>query len=291
MTPVAVMATVRKAIDRTAQRLRVAGISDPHAEARRLVGSALGLAAEELIAESGRKLIVDEERKVDSFAARRAAHEPFAYIVGMREFWSLPFCVNPATLIPRPDTETVVEAALKLMRERHCPSPRILDLGTGSGCLLLALLSELPQASGIGVDVSAAALSVAEDNARALGLDARACFQLGRWSEGIAGPFDLIVSNPPYIPDGDIATLESDVRDFEPHLALKGGLDGLDAYRAIAAAVPSLLAANGTLALEVGAGQAEAVAALLRGAGLDIAAIRSDLAGIPRCVVATRPRN
>jgi release factor glutamine methyltransferase len=283
--------TVGEAIDRMARRLQAASIPEPRAEARRLVALALGVPAEELPAASGRDLSADETQTVDSFASRRAAHEPFAYIAGAREFWSLPFRVSPATLIPRPDTETVVEAALEWLRAVKRSTPRILDLGTGTGCILLALLFELPAATGIGIDASEAALAVAEDNAQALGLAARASFQGGRWTEGIDGPFDLIVSNPPYIPDGTIATLQSDVRDYEPHLALKGGIDGLDAYRAIVASAPALLAPNGALALEVGAGQADAVAALLRAAGLDIAAIRSDLSAIPRCVVATRPGN
>jgi release factor glutamine methyltransferase len=166
---------------------------------------------------------------------------------------------------------------------------RILDLGTGSGCILLALLSELPRATGIGIDVSQAALEVATANARALGLADRAAFRRGPWADGIAGPFDLIVSNPPYIPEGEISALDADVARFEPHAALAGGCDGLDAYRAIAAAAPPLLAPGAALLLEVGFGQAEDVSALLRGAGLDICAVRADLAGIPRCVVATRP--
>lgn len=285
------MATVREAIERAAERLMSAAIENHRAEARWLVEVALGVSAAELLASSARSLTVAEAAKIESFVARRAAHEPFAYIEGCREFWSLSFRVSPATLIPRPDTETVVEAALEHVRSRKNPALRILDLGTGTGCILLALLSELPDAIGLGIDLNPDAVTVAQENARLLGLAGRALFRNGRWCEGISETFDLIVSNPPYIVDGEIASLDSDVRDFEPHLALKGGVDGLDAYRAIAAEIPSRLATNGTLALEVGAGQAGAVTDLLRGAGLEILTIRSDLAGIPRCVIATKLGN
>jgi release factor glutamine methyltransferase len=285
------MTTVREAIERTAERLKTAKIEGFRAEARWLVEVALGISASELLAALSRVLTPDEASKIESFAMRRASHEPFAYIEGYREFWSLPFHVSPATLIPRPDTETVVESALERVRAGNNPAPRILDLGTGSGCILLALLSELPYATGFGVDLNKDAVLVAQENAGSLGLASRAFFRHGRWCDGISETFDLIVSNPPYIVDSEIASLDSDVRDFEPHLALKGGADGLDAYRAIAAQAPSRLSANGTLALEVGAGQADAVADLLRGAGLEILAIRSDLAGIARCVIATRPGN
>lgn len=283
--------TAREAIDRAMRRLAATGIPEPRAEARRLLSLAMGVAAEGIVAALDRSLGSDVLARFDSIVARRGTHEPFAYIAGEREFWSLPFRVTPATLIPRPDTETVVEAALDHVRMRANPRPRILDLGTGSGCILLALLSELPGAVGIGVDASEAALGVAADNARVLGLSARAAFRLGDWSAGIPGPFELIVSNPPYIPDGDISSLAADVARFEPASALAGGRDGLDAYRAIAGMAPPLLAGDAALILEVGLGQAEAVAALLAGAGLDIAGTRADLAGIPRCVVATRPGN
>jgi release factor glutamine methyltransferase len=283
--------TAREAIDRAMRSLALAGIPEPRAEARRLLSLAMGVAVEGIVAASDRSLESDVLARFDSLVARREAHEPFAYIAGAREFWSLPFRVTPATLIPRPDTETVVEAALEHVRARANPKPRILDLGTGSGCILLALLSELPGAEGVGVDRSEAALGVAADNARRLGLSARAAFRLGDWSAGMSGRFDLIVSNPPYIPDGDVSSLAADVAQFEPISALAGGSDGLDAYRAIACMVPPLLTADAALILEVGLGQAEAVAALLRSAGLDIAGTRADLAGIPRCVVATRPGN
>ena len=280
---------MREAIRLAARRLADAGIPEARAEARRLLGLAAGISAEEQLMAAGELLQASAHTQFETFVSRRAQHEPFAYIAGEREFWSLPFRVTPATLIPRPDTETVVEAALAHIRIRRKDQPRILDLGTGSGCILLAILSELPGANGTGVDASADALAVAEHNARALGLGDRAAFHLGNWTEGLAGPFDLIVSNPPYIADGDIASLDADVARYEPRAALAGGDDGLDAYRAITAAAPALLAPGAGLALEVGFGQADAVAGLLRRAGLDIAGIHADLAGVPRCVVATRP--
>jgi release factor glutamine methyltransferase len=283
------MTTVREAIHRAARRLADADIPEPRTEARRLLALATGGNTNGLRALADTPLAAEALARFEALVGRRAEHEPFAYIAGEREFWSLPFRVTPATLIPRPDTETVVEAALAHVRARGNDTPRILDLGTGSGCILLALLSELPRATGIGVDASAAALDVATANARALGLGERAALHRGDWTEGVAGPFDLIVSNPPYIAEADIAILDADVARFEPHAALSGGRDGLDAYRAIAAAVPPLLAPAAALVLEVGFGQAEPVSALLRGTGLDIDGVRADLAGIPRCVVATRP--
>jgi release factor glutamine methyltransferase len=283
------MMTAREAVHRAARRLADAGVPEAQAEARRLFALGAGIEAGGVRAVADTPLAAEALARFNALVARRADHEPFAYIAGEREFWSLPFRVTPATLIPRPDTETVVEAALAHVRARSGNVLRILDLGTGSGCILLALVSELPRANGIGVDMSEAALEVAAVNARALGLADRAAFRRGNWTDGIAGPFDLIVSNPPYIPEGDIAALDADVARFEPHAALAGGRDGLDAYRAIAAAAPPLLAPGGALLLEVGFGQAEDVSTLLRGAGLDIHAVRADLAGIPRCVVATRP--
>jgi release factor glutamine methyltransferase len=193
--------------------------------------------------------------------------------------------VSPAVLIPRPETETVVEAALAAAGDRGAPL-RILDLGTGSGCLLLALLSELPRASGQGVDLSAEALEVARSNAERLGLGERARFEQRSWGAGLEGPFDLIVGNPPYVGEAEIAGLEPEVREFEPRTALVAGPDGLDAYRALIPDGARLLAAGGALALEIGQGQGDAVAALLAEHGLEVVERRPDLAGIPRCLIA-----
>jgi release factor glutamine methyltransferase len=223
-------------------------------------------------------------------AERRLAHEPVARIVGVREFWSMPFRIDAATLVPRPETETVVEAALAAIDSQGARSRalRLADLGTGSGAILLALLSELPNAFGIGSDSSLRALAVAHDNARRLGLS-RAGFVACDMAAALRGPLDLIVSNPPYIASGDIAALPPEVRLYDPRLALDGGADGLDFYRAIAASVPPLLKTGGMLVVEVGAGQAEEVAALFAGAGLAPSPPRPDLSGTHRAVVATKP--
>jgi release factor glutamine methyltransferase len=285
------MATLDEAIGRSARRLADAGVDEPRAEARRLAALATGKAPEELLSARDDVLPEEADRRLEEIVARRAAHEPFAYIAGEREFWSLPFRVTPATLVPRPDTETVVEVALGYVREKRMTSPRILDLGTGTGCIALALLSELRDASALATDVSDDALGVAETNARALGLADRIAFRRVAWTDGIDENFDLIVSNPPYIRDGDAVSLAPDVVDYEPRTALFAGADGLDAYRSIAAGAPSHLKRNGALVLEVGAGQSDDVSRLLRGAGLDIKGVRSDLSGISRCVIATWPGN
>ena len=284
-------ATARSAIDQAAKRLAAANVPDARAEARRLVALAAGCSAEKILATPDRELPAMTEERFESFVSRRISHEPFAYIAGEREFWSLPFRVSPATLIPRPDTETVIETALDYFHSRRIFAPRILDLGCGSGCILLALLSELPEATGIGVDISEDACRIAEGNAATLGFAGRASFRVGNWADGIHDSFDLILSNPPYIPDAEIATLEPGVALFEPHTALSGGPDGLDAYRTLVKMVPPLLTGNGALVFEIGAGQSNAVADLLRGVGLDIVDVRADLSGIPRCVIATRPEN
>jgi release factor glutamine methyltransferase len=214
---------------------------------------------------------------------RRAAREPLAYILGWREFWSLRFRVSPATLIPRPDSETLVEAALAL-----CPDPqapiRVLDLGTGTGCLLLAVLHERPNAFGVGVDRSESAVHVALSNACDLGLAERSVFLCGDWAGSIRGRFDLVLSNPPYIATPELAGLMPDVASHEPRSALDGGNCGLGAYRAIIAALPHLLAPSGAAVLELGAGQFDAVGETAASAGFQVAA-RADLAGITRAII------
>jgi release factor glutamine methyltransferase len=220
---------------------------------------------------------------------RRLAHEPVARIVGIKEFWSLTLKVNAATLVPRPETETVVETALAAIDGQGWRSRplRVADLGTGCGAILLALLSELPRAYGVGGDTSYPALSVARENARRLGLG-RAAFLACDMAAALRGPFDVIVSNPPYIASGDIANLAPEVRLFDPHAALDGGPDGLDFYLALAAAVPALLTPHGLCVVEVGAGQSEAVAALFAAAGLAPSPTRPDLGGMPRALAAKK---
>jgi release factor glutamine methyltransferase len=221
------------------------------------------------------------EQEYDLLVNRRIAGEPVAYIVGRREFWSLDMVVTPDVLIPRPDSETLIVAALEV-----CQAPRrILDLGTGSGALLLAALSEWPQATGLGVDASAAALAVAAGNAERLGFAARAAFRIGNWGDGLAEQFDLVLSNPPYVEEK--AELSPEVRDHEPASALFAGADGLDEYRRLVPQLPGLLTPGGVAILEIGSTQAGAVRALAAAAGLN-GEVRRDLAGLDRAVVLRR---
>jgi release factor glutamine methyltransferase len=277
--------SVAQARRMTADRLRERGIDTPDLDARLLVGAALGLDHAGLAAQGARRLTPAEAATLDTVLARRLAHEPVARIVGTKEFWSLPLAITPDVLVPRPETETVVEAVLAVA-DRGRPA-RIADLGVGSGAILLALLSELPAAHGIGTDRDPHALGVARGNARRLGLSGRAGFVACDFAAAIAPGCDIVVANPPYIPTDDIATLAPDVRDYDPRAALDGGPDGLAAYRAIAADAGRLLAPGGWLVVEIGVGQAEAVAALLAAHGLTVAgAARHDLGGCPRVVVA-----
>jgi release factor glutamine methyltransferase len=264
-----------------------AAIDNPRLEARLIVGAAAGLTTEQLIARPEVPVDAVSAAFARALAERRADGAPIAYLLGMREFWSLDFAVTGATLVPRPDSETLIEAALARCAAWN-KSWRVADLGTGSGCLLLAFLSERPFAMGIGVDRSEEALAVAKRNAHALRLDGQAGFVCGDWAASLAGRFDLILSNPPYIPTGDIEHLSREVRDYEPFEALDGGKDGLDCYRIIVAELPRLLAPGGAVVFEVGMGQAEDVADLCRAAGLTVESIRRDLGGVARCVVASR---
>lgn len=267
-------------------RLKQAGVESARLDARLLVAYATGATIEQLVAFPERTLSEAEQARLAAAADQRAARRPLAQIVGHREFWSLDFIVTADTLTPRPDSETIVAAALTLSRRG---AQRVLDFGTGTGCLLLALLHELPDAQGVGVDRSAAALDVARRNSAALGLSARAQFVQGEWGSSVVGAFDLIVANPPYIADRELAGLAPEL-DFEPRGALSGGADGLDAYRALAPDVRRLLPSSGTAILEVGHDQADAVEAILRGAGLEIGPRQHDLAGIARGVVAVQPQ-
>jgi release factor glutamine methyltransferase len=263
--------------------IRLDGIADnPRLEARILLAHALGVTQNDLIRDPNRSVDTDV---LDPLLARRAAHEPLALIVGHREFWSLDFQVSPATLIPRPDSETLIEAALAAFANRAAPR-NILDLGTGTGCLLLALLTEFPSAFGIGLDLGPDAAALAQGNARRLGLAERAAFVAGDWTKPVSGRFDLIVSNPPYIAGPAIETLMPEVARHEPGRALDGGPDGYDAYRTIVPALRRHLHPGGTAILELGLGQAYYVSDLAREAGL-AAWLRLDLAGIPRAIVLT----
>lgn len=280
------IAAARKALT---DMLRDAGLDSPDADARLLIAEALDIGRTELMVNGDRAITPDQMRAIDALAQRRLAREPVARILGRKEFWSLPLQVNAAVLVPRPETETIVEAALDFIVRGGLRMEvlRILDIGTGSGALILALLKELEQARGTATDISAAALAVARANAESLDLAARCNFVECNIADGVAGPFDLIVSNPPYIVQAEIATLEPEVRDYDPKLALDGGSDGLDAYRAIARDARRLLAPGGRLIVELGAGQEQAVSALFSDVGLKVVATRADLAGIPRALSAT----
>ena len=279
-----------EALRQLTQAFTAAGVANPRGDAGFLAEHALELSSSALILQGQQPLGEACAHALAEAAARRLAGEPVARILGGWEFWGLPFRLSPETLVPRPDTETLVEAALRLFPEPARPL-RLVDLGTGSGCILVALLHERPNAFGIGLDRSQDALTTARENAEANGVGARAAFLRGSWLDALSGPFELIVSNPPYIAAGVIPTLDAEVRGHDPLAALDGGPDGLDAYRAILAGLaqrPGLLAAGGAVALEIGYDQAEAVMALGRDAGFSDVALARDLAGHPR-VVTLRP--
>lgn len=269
-------------------------IDGPVLEARLLLGFVLGGGPERVLADRDEHLTDHQVAILQDVLEQRRQRIPVSQILGIREFWSLPFKVTSATLTPRPDTETLVEAVLDHVDR---PSSRILDLGTGTGCILLALLSEWPDARGVGVDASEEALAVAGKNAEDLGLakrtryvkaDWRTEWMEDGWMDALGAPFDVVVSNPPYIPAADIEGLEPDVRVHEPRLALDGGDDGLDAYRIIISKLDVLLGEGGLAGFEVGIGQSGDVAALMRQHGLDVLEKRNDLGGVARAVIARK---
>jgi release factor glutamine methyltransferase len=268
-------------------RFKAASIDSAEIDARTLIGAALNLDLTGLIASSARTLTASEAKQLDEYAQRRLSGEPVARIIGTKEFWGLPLKLSAATLVPRPDTETVVERALEIVRAEGAQDRalRIADLGTGSGAILLALLSELPNAEGIGTDINADALSTAASNAAHLNLADRASFIRCDYATGLSGRFGLIVSNPPYIRSAEIAGLATEVRDHDPHLALDGGPDGLSAYRALIPQSAALLAPRGALVVEAGQGQSNEIETLMTGSGLTVdRAPKTDLAGIFRAI-------
>lgn len=265
--------------------LAAAGVDNPRLDSRLIVGAASGASIEQMIARPEAPVDAVSAAFARALAEQRGEGAPIAYLLGSKEFWSLDFLVTGATLVPRPDSETLVEAALARCADWSAPW-RVADLGTGSGCLLLAFLSERPNATGVGIDVSTDALTVARANAHAHRFDARTRFVCGHWTAALAGPFDLIFANPPYIPSEDIPLLAREVRDYEPFDALDGGADGLEHYRMILGDLPRILAPGGAVVFEVGQGQALAVAELCETADLTVETIRRDLGGISRCVVA-----
>ena len=263
----------------------------PRSEARRLVEAALNWPIASQLADPDQTIDAASLEALDALLHRRAErHEPLSRILGRREFWGLSLEIDGATLDPRPDTETLVELALDLFSgPERSPPGQILDLGTGSGALLLALLSEYPEAQGLGVDQDSGTLATAARNAARLGLGGRARFEGGDWLSGTSGRFDLIVSNPPYIPTGDLAGLDRAVRDFDDPLALDGGADGLAFYARTLREAGRCLAPGGVLILELGIGQADRVQALGRDSGWNLLSLRDDLAGIPRAMALTQP--
>lgn len=278
------LVTVAAALDDARRRLRAAGIEDAGHEARLLLGHAAGLDAAAIIGHPERHLAPEAMRAMAGAVSERARRRPMAQVTGCREFWSLTFRVTPVTLVPRPDSEAIIGAVLDYVGDRRAPR-KVLDLGTGSGCLLLALLSELPNAIGLGTDISAEAIAVAAANAGTLGLGRRARFAVANWDRGLTGKFDIVVCNPPYIPSGEIDLLPPEISRYEPRRALDGGRDGLDAYRALAPSLTRRLAGCGFAAVEIGADQRSVVETIFVDAGLGMTACLADLAGISRCLV------
>ena len=266
--------------------LTFAEIDKPHLEARMLLAYAAGVDQTRVIGYPEDKLDNATVGYLEKIVARRKNGEPIAYITGSKEFWSLNFNVNQETLIPRPDSETIIESVLGTITD-FTDSLSILDLGTGSGCLLLALLSELPNAKGVGIDISSSACEIAKSNAKELGLGNRAEFYQGNWMEGICNQFDIIITNPPYIAEADIKFLNKEVRFFEPHLALSGGPDGLSAYRLIVKESTTRLKSAGILAVEIGINQVQSISNLFVKNGLRIIKIQRDFSNIERCILAT----
>lgn len=267
-------------------RLEKAGVTSARLDADLLMAETLGVGRAYVMAHAEQELTKQEAGAYRAILARREQREPLSHITGTREFWSLPFRVSNQVLDPRPDSETLVEAVLDSLEGRE-GRLRILDLGTGSGCLLLSLLNELPNASGTGVDISEAALAIARENAAMLGLESRTAFVQSDWTAEVKGRFDLIVSNPPYIPTAELADLMPEVRDHEPFQALWGGPDGMASYRRLAGSLPQFLKQGGAVFLEIGRGQEATVQSIFSQAGWQPSGEYTDLAGIVRSLAFT----
>jgi release factor glutamine methyltransferase len=268
-------------LDAATQLLADAGVENPRGEARLLLAHVLGVSRDQTLAAIPTP---QQGNTFENLVRRRSAREPFAYIAGRKEFWSLDFEVGPGVLVPRPDTETLIEEALRLVPDRSVPL-RIADLGTGSGAILIAALKEFSQAQGTGFESSPEAFRYANANAARL-IGARAEICLADWDQA-QGPFDLVFCNPPYIPSADIESLDPEVSQFEPRAALDGGPDGLSAYRALGRILPGILAQGGHALLEIGLGQAQAMGTLFQ--KLEILRLAPDLSGVPRCVILRKP--
>jgi len=279
------MKTINTAIVEMRDSFKSAGLDTPELDASLLIQDVLRMSPEKLLLDSN-KLVTDfESKKLANAMQRRILREPVSRIIGSRAFWKSEFKITPETLDPRPDSETLIESVLSIAN-KEAPLT-ILDMGTGSGCLLLSLLQELPQATGIGIDISAEAVQVAMQNAETLNLSKRVSFKIINWTKMTSeSTFDLVISNPPYIPESDISTLEPEVRQHDPILALSGGTDGLDCYREIATLLPCLLTETGYAFLEIGATQARTVKDILAKQNVHVLKIIQDIAGHNRCVIA-----
>lgn len=278
------MTTIRALLSEANRCLAAAGVPSAIRDARLLMEFACGVPIATQIGNANGEVDPAAAERFCDLVDRRARREPMAQILGRREFWSLEFKVTRHTLDPRPDSETLVQVVLDRLQDRAAHL-NILDFGTGTGCLLLSLLHELPNAVGVGIDISTDALEVAVENARNLGLSGRAEFRLQSWEDGTQGQFQVVISNPPYVPSGVIPTLQPEVARFEPRLALDGGADGLDAYRRLLPVSERLLSAGGLAAFEVGIQQADSVAAIGASCGLQHLATAPDLGGVPRIVL------
>lgn len=281
--------TLGRALDDAARTLDAVGIEAPRGDARLLLAHAAGVTLTALTTDPGRALTPDAASRFAGLVRRRRAREPVSHLLGKREFWSRDFIVGPAVLDPRPDSETLIEAALEFLPAGSAAG--VLDLGVGSGCLLLTLLAERPRARGLGVDLSPAAIEVARQNAARLGVADRASFCVGDWGAAVGGRFELILCNPPYIASGALATLAPEIALHEPRLALDGGPDGYAAYRAIAGQTARLLAPGGIMLVEAGLGQLADIIDIFSTEGCRLVAQTRDLGGVARCAALDIPQS
>ncbi len=282
--------TIRRALQAAIADFKGAGITTPSLDARVLLGEILEVPANNIVLHMDDMLSEQQYEMFRGMVLRRCKREPVSKILGAREFWGLPFIVTENTLDPRPDSEALIEAILGLGMDLKAPL-RVLDLGTGTGCLLLTTLHLFKNASGLGVDRSLGALAIAQKNAKNLGLEGRASFKQSCWFDGVDGRFDLIISNPPYIPKGDIAELAPEVKDFDPIIALSGGADGLACYNSIIPASVDYMAEGAFIALEHGEGQSACIQEMLKLVQLQVITLKQDLAGLDRCVIASKRLN
>tara|TARA_B100001540_G_scaffold291344_1_gene288782 strand:- start:26 stop:904 length:879 start_codon:yes stop_codon:yes gene_type:complete len=278
---------LREAFQILVRELICFGFESAHLDARLLLGKAFGISPETFLLKPDEEVNPDKISTLNSIISRRLAHEPMAYIIGNKEFWSLNFLVNKAVLIPRPETETIIECVIGRILNRKS-NFQILDLGTGSGCVLLALLNEFVHASGVGIDVSSEAIAVAQRNALRNGLEHRSVFKQGNWEgnfDNFLGGYRVVVSNPPYIPTGDIEKLDKEVTNYEPLQSIDGGKDGLRAYRHILEKLPILLNKDGFAVFEIGFGQVAPLKKIVEKSEFKILEIREDLASISRVMI------